>query len=165
MPFIDRDGVRIWYEVIGNGPAILLTHGYAASSHMFAANAAGLAIDHTVITWDMRGHGKSDYPADAAEYSADRAVGDIVALLDTWGDRRAVFGGPSLGGYRSLAFNRDHPDRVHALVMIDTGPGFRNPEGRSGGNDMAERRAVVFENDGLDAIAGEGELTPTVHRD
>ena len=165
MAFIDRNGVRIAYDVIGQGPAILLTHGYAASSHMFKANAAALAIDHTVITWDMRGHGQSDYPTDPAEYSADRAVGDILALLDTVGAGRAVIGGHSLGGYLSLAFNRDRPDRVRALVMIDTGPGFRNPEGRQRWNDMAERRAVAFEKHGLEAIAGEGELDPTVHRD
>ena len=65
-----HDGaVRIHSEVTGEGPAILLTHGFAASSHMFATAVPALATDHTAIAWDMPGHGKSDAPDDPSQYS------------------------------------------------------------------------------------------------
>ena len=60
MARLDRDGVQIHYEAAGTGPAVLLTHGFTASSHMFAGTVADLAADHTVLTWDIRGHARSD---------------------------------------------------------------------------------------------------------
>ena len=66
MPVLDRDGVEIHYEKRGSGPAILLTHGYSATAGMWAGQLEALSDDHTVIAWDMRGHGKSDSPRDAS---------------------------------------------------------------------------------------------------
>ena len=63
MSMLDRDGVAIYYEVHGTGPALLLTHGFAASAEMFAKVVGPLSESHTVITWDQRGHGRSDYPS------------------------------------------------------------------------------------------------------
>lgn len=165
MGWLDRDGVRIRYDVTGSGPAVLLTHGFGASAHMFAATAAVIARDHTVITWDMRGHGGSDYPQDPTQYSAAKAVGDMVALLDAAGFDRAVLAGHSLGGYLSLAFNVAHPNRVRALILNDTGPGYRKDEGRAEWNQLAERYAVSLERSGLAGLPGSGELTANVHRD
>ena len=93
-------------------PALLLTHGYTASAHMFAGNLPALSANNTVITWDVRGHGRSDYPEDPAQYSSQLAVGDMVAILDAAGVERAVIGGHSLGGYLSLRFHLLHRDRV-----------------------------------------------------
>ena len=73
----------------------------------------------------MRGHGQSDYPSDPAAYSEALTVGDIAALLDEVDANEAIVGGLSLGGYMSLAFYRAHPDRVRALLIIDTGPASR----------------------------------------
>jgi pimeloyl-ACP methyl ester carboxylesterase len=165
VAFLNRDGVRIYYETAGDGPAVLFTHGFAASSHMFTANTAELARDHTVITWDLRGHGRSDYPDDQAAYSPDLAIGDVLALLDALGADRAVIAGHSLGGFLSLKFHHDHPDRVRALMLIDTGPGYRNPDGRDGWNRMAERYATDLEARGLGGLPGRGELSADVHRD
>ena len=58
MPTLDRDGVAIHYEVAGDGPALLLTHGYSATGQMWAGQIATLAPYFKVITWDMRGHGQ-----------------------------------------------------------------------------------------------------------
>ena len=77
----------------------------------------------------MRGHGDSPtIPDDQAAYSEEATVADMAALLDAVGAKKAIVGGLSLGGYMSLAFNRAHPDRVAALLIIDTGPGYRNDE-------------------------------------
>jgi pimeloyl-ACP methyl ester carboxylesterase len=165
MPMLDRDGVAIHYEVYGTGPALLLTHGFAASSGMFAKVAGPLSESHTVITWDQRGHGRSDYPSDPASYSPSLAVGDIAALLDAAGVEAAVVGGHSLGGYLSLEFNLAHPRRTMGLLLIGSGPGFRRDEGRDGWNDYADKIATSYERRGLAALAGSEELDPTAHRD
>ena len=165
MPYIDRDGVRIHYEVTGEGPAILLTHGFAASSRMFASTVPTLATDHRVITWDMRGHGRSDYPEDPAQYSVPLVMGDMEALLDVAGADRGVILGHSVGGFLALEFNLAHPERMAAIVLEDTGPGYRKDEGRQGWNDTAEAYAVDLETNDLDGIHVSEELDPTVHRD
>src|SRR5262245_19518953 len=97
-------GVPVHYEASGTGPAVLLTHGFAASSHMYAATVADLSSDHTTITWDLRGHGKSDSPADPAEYSVALTLADMEEVVDAAGADRAVLGGAQLGGYPSLGF-------------------------------------------------------------
>src|SRR4051794_18891765 len=104
MPMLDRGGLKLYYEVHGNGPALLLTHGYSSTSAMWKGQIAALSKHHTLILWDMRGHGRSDYPDDPAAYSEERTVADIAALLDELGAASAIVGGLSLGGYMSLAF-------------------------------------------------------------
>jgi pimeloyl-ACP methyl ester carboxylesterase len=166
MPFLDRDGVTIYYEVSGSGPALLLSHGYSSSSHMWDGQRDAFGKHFTLITWDMRGHGKSDYPDDPAAYSQVLTVGDMAAILDATGFARAIVGGLSLGGFMSLAFHAAHRERVRALLIIDTGPGFRNDEARAGWNDYAIRTAEGFEADGLSRLAGRSrEMNPAVHRD
>ncbi|HXL98999.1 MAG TPA: alpha/beta fold hydrolase [Rhizomicrobium sp.] len=152
MATLDRDGVKIYYEIHGSGPAIVLTHGYSSTAQMWQGQIAPLSQDHTLILWDMRGHGQSDSPDDPALYSEEATVADIVALLDAAGARDAVVGGLSLGGYMSLAFNRKHPERVRALLIIDTGPGFKNDAAREDWNKYAIKSAERFERDGTESL-------------
>lgn len=166
MPSIDRDGVKIYYEVHGSGPPLILTHGYSSTSQMWQGQIGALSQRHKLILWDMRGHGRSDYPDDPAAYSEALTVGDIAGLLDATGAARAVVGGLSLGGYMSLAFYRAHPDRVTALLIIDTGPGFKKDEAREAWNRRAADTAERFERDGLSVLASLSRERSTVsHRD
>ena len=132
MPLLDRDGVKIYYEDHGHGPPILLSHGYSATCRMWNEQIAALVARHRVIVWDMRGHGESDDPDDPAAYSEALTVEDMAALLRRCRIDRAVIGGLSLGGYMSLAFHLAHPEMVRALMLFDTGPGFRNRRGPPG---------------------------------
>lgn len=145
MPTLDRDGVKIHYQTTGDGPALLLTHGYSSTGEMWAGQIAPLAEHFKVITWDMRGHGASDYPADQSAYSEEATVADMAALLDAAEAKTAIVGGLSLGGYMSLAFNATHPERVRALLIIDTGPGYKNDRAREDWNANAIRRAERYE--------------------
>jgi len=156
MPHIYRESVRIYYDERGSGPAVLLSHGYGATSRMWERQAAALSNRYHVITWDMRGHGESDGPDDPALYSEAETVADMAAIMDRCGVERAVVGGLSLGGYMSLAFYLAHPERVRALMLFDTGPGYRNPEARAGWNRLAERRAQALERQGLAALSESG---------
>ncbi len=165
MPKLNRDGVEVYYEVHGQGPALLLTHGYSATSQMWAGQIEALSKDHTLILWDMRGHGQSDYPQDPAAYSEAHTVADMAALLDAAGAETAIVGGLSLGGYMSLAFHRDHPDRVRALLIIDTGPGYRKDEPREAWNANALKTAERYETEGLGRLAaGSVEMRTSRHR-
>lgn len=146
---IRDDGVKLYYEVHGEGPTLLLTHGYSATSQMWAGQVDALSKGRQLVTWDMRGHGGSDSPDDPALYSEAATVADMAALLDAVGAETAIVGGLSLGGYMSLAFNRAHPERVEALLIIDTGPGYKNDEARAGWNKNALRTAERYETDGL----------------
>src|SRR4051812_8303487 len=166
MPKINRDGVNIHYEVHGDGPTLLLTHGYSSTSTMWQGQIAALSKHHKLVLWDMRGHGRSDYPDDPAAYSEALTVADIAALLDAVGAGQAIVGGLSLGGYMSLAFYRSHPERVRALLVIDTGPGFKKDEAREAWNKRALENADRFDREGLAVLKSlSAERASVAHRD
>jgi pimeloyl-ACP methyl ester carboxylesterase len=166
MAKIDRNGVKIYYEVHGKGPPLILTHGYSSTSQMWKDQVGALSEHYRLILWDMRGHGRSDYPDDACAYSEALTVGDITALLDEVGAERAIVGGLSLGGYMSLAFYRAHPERVSALLIIDTGPGFKKDEAREAWNKRACNTAARLEREGLAMLQSQSrERTSVTHRD
>jgi pimeloyl-ACP methyl ester carboxylesterase len=166
MPTLDRDGIKIYYEVHGVGPALILTHGYSSTSAMWQGQIAALSKRHKLILWDMRGHGQSDYPQDPNLYSEGATVADIAALLDEVGSKNAIVGGLSLGGYMSLAFYRAHPERVRALLIVDTGPGFKKDEARAVWNKRALETAERLEREGLGVLqSASRERSMVRHRD
>ncbi len=165
MAYINRDGVNIYFEDHGAGDkTILLSHGYSATSGMWAEQAAFLKDGYRIITWDMRGHGQSDSPDDPTLYSAQHTIEDMAAILDECGVARAIVGGLSLGGYVSLAFNLEYRQRVSALMLFDTGPGYKKDSARDGWNKMANERALEFETKGLDALGTGEEVRIASHR-
>jgi pimeloyl-ACP methyl ester carboxylesterase len=164
MPTLERNGVHLYYEVHGSGPTVLLTNGYSATAEMWQPNLAALSPRCQLILWDMRGHGQTDSPNDPALYSEEATVADIAALLDVHGVEQAVIGGLSLGGYMSLAFHLAHPERVKALMLFDTGPGYKRDEPRAGWNKRAEATAREYETKGLAALGRSAEVLASHHR-
>ena len=166
MPTIDRDGVKIHYEVHGTATdrtPLLLSHGFGATSEMWASNVDALSAGRVVVTWDIRGHGLSDSPADPACYTQDATLADMAAILEACDIDRVALGGHSLGGFLSLAFHLAHGVRTAALLLFNTGPGFKQDDGRAQWNEMAEAFAVAFERKGLDALGGSPEMTAGRH--
>ena len=179
MPFLPRPSdVTIYYTTHGTGPPLLLTHGFSSTSSMWSAQIPTLSQTHTLILWDMRGHGQSSYPSDPTLYSEAHTIADMAALLDHicggggggggggGADTPAIIGGLSLGGYMSLAFHRTFPQRVRALLIIDTGPGFKQGAARDKWNAYARETGDRFDRDGLGPLA---EMSPerrlVSHRD
>lgn len=148
------NGIEIDYEVTGRGRPVILGHGYGATRRMWSGQHAALGDRCRLITWDMRGHGQTQTPDDPAQYSTDLTLADTRGLLTMLGVRRAVVGGLSLGGYMALAFCLAHPEMVEALVICDSGPGYRNAEARAAWNQRAHHRAADLEARGLDAFGG-----------
>ena len=159
------DGVTLAFQVHNPqapGVPLLLTHGFGATAGMWDRNVDALSVDRPVIVWDQRGHGSSDAPDDMDLYSEQISVADMAAILDAAGADRAVLGGMSLGGYLSLAFNLVYPQRVTALVLVDTGPGYRNDAARDKWNAWVERRAQELEL-GRTRADSSAELAQAVH--
>ncbi len=164
MPHIDRDGVHIYYEVEGEGPAVLLTHGYGATLRMWDRQVEAFADRYHLIRWDMRGHGESDSPEDADAYSHEATVADMAAVLDACGVDRAVIGGLSVGGFLSLLFHLAHRDRVRALMLCGTGPGYKKDEPRARWNRFADKTARGLEERGLAALGTSAEVRAAKHK-
>lgn len=164
MARLDRDGVGIHYEVHGAGPAVLLSHGYSATCRMWDGQIAAFRDRCQIIVWDMRGHGESDSPADPSAYSEAATVGDMHAILQACNVQRAVIGGLSLGGYMSLAFHLRHPEMVRALMLFDTGPGFRKDDAREAWNARARTRGDDLDARGFAALGGSDEVRMSQHR-
>jgi pimeloyl-ACP methyl ester carboxylesterase len=153
----------VHYELHGNPgarPPLLLTHGFGATSGMWAPNVAALTSDRQALTWDLRGHGRSEAPE---RITHDDCVADMAALLDVLDAPRAVLCGMSLGGYLSLLFRLRHPERVAALVLVDTGPGFRSDTAREEWNATALRTADALERDGLEVLPQTAEHAQANH--
>ncbi len=161
------NGIEIDYRDTGRGRPILLTHGHLSGRTAWDGQHRALADRYRVISWDIRGHGQTDTPDDPAQYSLELTVADIRALLGHLGIERAVIGGLSLGGYVSLAFSLAHPEMVEALVICDSGPGYRNAQAREQWNARAFARAVELEAQGLESLASrsrEVQETRSRHR-
>jgi pimeloyl-ACP methyl ester carboxylesterase/predicted glycosyltransferase len=118
---IRRDGVRVTYDIYGEGnaPTVLLlpTWSIVHAGH-WKFQVPVLARRHRVITMDGRGNGRSGRPADPAAYAVEEYVADAVAVLDATGTDRAVIAGMSLGGPRAVSLAASHPDRVLGAVLV-----------------------------------------------
>ncbi|MGH7333456.1 MAG: alpha/beta fold hydrolase [Candidatus Rokuibacteriota bacterium] len=159
------NGLDISYEVSGSGPPVLLTHGYSSTGRAWSEQQRALTPRYRLISWDMRGHGETESPTDPAHYSHALTMGDMQGLLRHLGVERAVIGGLSLGGTMSLAFHAKHPEMVRALVICDSGPGYRNATARAEWNQRALARAADLEARGLEALAsGSRDMREAVRR-
>ncbi len=125
MAFFEHDGVRIFFEDSGgDGPPIVWSHGFLMDHTMFDEQVAALP-DHRHVRWDERGFGQTE---STGPFTYWDSAADAVALLDHLGLDHAVFAGMSQGGFLSLRAALAHPDRVGALVLIDTQAGTEDPE-------------------------------------
>jgi pimeloyl-ACP methyl ester carboxylesterase len=138
-------------EVYGEGPVLLLLHGFGGSARNFRPQARALRERWSVVLPDVRGHARSPAPADPEAYTAERLVGDVGRVLDRVGAERAVVGGLSMGAAIALQFALAHPERVRGLVVASL------PAAKEGGGiaAVATRFADAIERDGLEAAGAE----------
>jgi 3-oxoadipate enol-lactonase len=127
MPFAEVNGQRLRYDdTEGNGPPIIFSHGFLMDREMFAPQVEALRGEFRVISWDERGFGETEF--DGRPFTYWDSARDCLGLLDHLGIDRAVLGGMSQGGFLSLRSALLAPDRVRALVLIDTQSGVEDPE-------------------------------------
>ena len=107
----------------GAGEPVVFIHGLACGKRMWFHQARALRGRFRVIAYDQRGHGRTDAPADAKDYSPSHLVRDLSGLLDALGIARAAIVGFSLGGGPALGLAASAPHRVSRLVLADVGAG------------------------------------------
>ncbi|MPZ99462.1 MAG: alpha/beta fold hydrolase [Dehalococcoidia bacterium] len=153
MPYVKHRGFRLHYETAGEGPPLVLQHGFGGSGRRWRKLGydAALAGRYRLVMPDALGHGASDGPRESAAYSETQRCGDLLAVLDHAGIERAHLFGYSLGGRLVLRTAILHPERVGALVVGGIHP-FLPPAGRG----PLDRRALRALDDG--AGGGRGPI-------
>ena len=142
MPTVRVNGIEIYYHEQGAGFPVVMTHGLGDCAELWSPLAEALADRYRVVSWDMRGHYRSEAPEELEAYTQDIVVEDLRALSDHLGIERAVYGGHSLGGYTALRFYEAYPERVAALILHGTGPGYRNHDGSQAWTDRLAKLAA-----------------------
>lgn len=119
---IDINGARLYATVTGRGAPVVLVHSGITDSRMWRAQLESFAAHHRVLTYDLRGFGRSTIPAEAYVHHVD-----LKSLLDAFDIEAAVVVGASLGGDVALALAVEYPERVEALVLVNTLAGMTEP--------------------------------------
>jgi 3-oxoadipate enol-lactonase len=120
MPYAQVGDIKLYYEVHGDGPPILLIPGLGADTRLFFNVVPLLAPSHQVVVLDPRGGGQSDKPA--GQYSIEQMADDVAGLFGTLGVASADVVGYSMGGKIALQLAACHPELVDHLVLCATAP-------------------------------------------
>ncbi len=128
--------MKLGYEEAGEGPVLLLIHGFPVDRRIWRPQLESLATLRRVVAVDLRGRGKS--PADAAEgWTIDDYAGDIAETIDALGVHQVDLVGLSMGGYITFSLLRMHPEKVRSLVLMSTKAEEDGPEAKKGRDDNA----------------------------
>lgn len=156
----DVNGVNYRMRVVGDGPALVLLHGFTGDLHTWDSFVPVFAKTHRTIAVDLLGHGGTDAPSDPERYRMERCVDDLRALLDELGADRINLLGYSMGGRVALHFAAAMPENVNTLVLESASPGIADPVQRAARIESDEALADVIERDGIAAFVDRWERLP-----
>ncbi len=125
--FVERDGEKIFYEVVGEGGVpLVLCHGAGGNHAVWFQQVTQFSKNRAVITWDHRGYGKSTDHGDLTGPKV--AGGDLIAILDELNVTRADIIGQSMGGWSAVGAYLERPDLFRSLVLADSLGGLLTPK-------------------------------------
>ncbi|MCG3227420.1 MAG: alpha/beta hydrolase [Candidatus Heimdallarchaeota archaeon] len=166
MPFVNNQGVKIFYTIVGQGTPIVLLHGGPGShQEWYACNHVHTLMEsYQVILIDLRGNGQSDKPHDSKSYLTKKITSDIIAVLDELKIESAHCWGYSLGGYLAFCLSRDYPERFYSYIIGGAQPKGLTKEVKEFQNSIREK--MKDGADGLIAIVKEKgeEVTPEAEK-
>ena len=116
MPYSNENGVNIYYDISGQGPAMVLVHANPYDRRLWMFQAARYSQHFTVVTIDIRGYGLSDKPE--TPFTLEDMADDVLGVCKTEGIEKAVFGGVSVGSGIGLLIGLNHPQMVQALILV-----------------------------------------------
>jgi pimeloyl-ACP methyl ester carboxylesterase len=122
MPHIQRNGVKVYYESLGQGLPIVFLHPWSTNHYIWAFQIPEFARDHRCLVMDHRGHGLSDKPASG--YAIGEMAADVIAMLDDAGVEKAVLVGNSIGGMIAMQTSLDAPERVMGNLILSSATNF-----------------------------------------
>ena len=131
---------------------LLFVHGVDSDSDVWTPTT-GLLTDHLCVLVDLPGHGKSPVSTDPSAYERSAMLEDLDSVISGL-ERPVVFVGHSLGGYLGMAYALTRPGAIDALVLVSTGPGFRDPEAMQGWNSRLMENAPSYGVSELAATVG-----------
>ena len=108
--------VRLHVEATGAGPWLVFSHGFGGSARNFRPQVKALAATHRVVTYDARGHARSEAPGEPEAYDFERLIDDYERVA-SGSDAPVVAGGLSLGAATALGFTLRRKERVRALIL------------------------------------------------
>ena len=157
MSVLRVNGIDFHVEDHGNGPPLVLLHGFTGSGASWAPFGRDFAGDHRVIAIDLIGHAASSAPVDPLRYGFDRALHDLAALTAQLGIARASWLGYSLGGRLALGMALDYPDRVSSLILVSATAGIHDEHERHQRAEADFGLARQIEEAGIEAFVDEWE--------
>lgn len=124
MPYATNDGIEIYYQVVGEGPPIILAHGFGLDGEAWRdwGYVDGLQVDYKLILVDLRGHGRSGKLYDPNAYHTRLMAHDCISVLDDMGIEKAHFWGYSMGGGVALSMVQLAPERLFSLIIGGSHP-------------------------------------------
>ncbi|MEJ8572790.1 alpha/beta hydrolase [Microbaculum marinum] len=153
MPTITTsDGTKLHTEDTGSGDPIVFVHEYAGDHRSWEPQVRFLSRRYRCITYAARGYAPSDVPEDVDKYSQARVVDDIRDVMDGLGIETAHIVGLSMGGFATLHFGLNHPDRARSLVAAGAGVGS-DPDYHDRFRREARDVATMIETKGMAAFA------------
>lgn len=141
VPTARVNGIDVWYDLRGDGPLLVLTHGFAGPDWPPVVDEFRERVN--LLVYHVRGHGLTTVPDDRAGYSVPQFAADLAGLLDALEIERAHIAGVSMGGMVSAQFACDYPDRLKSLLLCDTTAGNGACDGASA--DAERQLAEAFE--------------------
>ncbi|OGO50508.1 MAG: 2-succinyl-6-hydroxy-2,4-cyclohexadiene-1-carboxylate synthase [Chloroflexi bacterium RBG_16_68_14] len=159
MTRVAVNGMHLNVEVRGEGPALLLLHGFTGSGATWTPHLEAWE-GFTTVAVDLLGHGQSDCPPDPARYRMERCVEDLTVLLDELGIRRAVVLGYSMGGRVALHLALHAPERLWALVLESASAGIEDAAEREERARSDAALAEAIERDGVAAFVDRWQDQP-----
>ncbi|MGH6787276.1 MAG: proline iminopeptidase-family hydrolase [Novosphingobium sp.] len=123
---------RVWRNVRGEGPPLIIVHGGPGAGHDYLCNLDQLADSHTVVLYDQLGCGRSDQVGDVGHWEVARFVDELDALRDSLGFGRFSLLGHSWGGFVAIEYALAHPERLTALVLASTAASVADVEASHG---------------------------------
>jgi 2-succinyl-6-hydroxy-2,4-cyclohexadiene-1-carboxylate synthase len=160
VSLVEIDGLRLHVERRGNGPPVVLLHGFTGDVSTWDALSDALEPEFTTLAVDLIGHGLSDAPEAVDRYRMRGAVDDLAALLHAQGFDRAAWLGYSLGGRVALQVAVHRPDVVSALILEGASPGLASEDERTARIEADEGLSRMLEEQGIEAFVDHWQALP-----
>jgi len=154
------NGMTYHVETAGDGPPLLLLHGFTGSADAWRPLLPAFARRYTTVAVDLPGHGRTDAPADPKRYRTEAAADDLCRMMDRLSIGRAAVLGYSMGGRLALSLAMLAPERVAALVLESASPGLATDGERKARAEQDEALARRIERDGIEAFVDDWENLP-----
>jgi 2-succinyl-6-hydroxy-2,4-cyclohexadiene-1-carboxylate synthase len=157
---VDAAGIRLFVAEEGDGPPVIVLHGFTGSGESMASVTDALRIRYRVVRVDLVGHGRSDAPHDSAEYTMERCTTQLASVVAATAEGPAHLIGYSMGGRVALSLAASRPDLIASLVLVGATPGLADAADQRARVEADDRLAERILEDGVEAFVDQWMALP-----